>query len=375
MKVMIPKEITENEKRIAIVPEIIQKLIKKGMTVGVETGAGEGANIPDDWFAQAGAEIIGTHKKIFEDADTVLKVQRPTSEEFGWMKPDSLSISFFYPLTNYDSAKTAADKKVNVISVDSIPRITKAQRMDVLSSQTNIAGYKAVLIVANELGKAIPMMMTAAGTIKPSKFVIMGAGVAGLQAIATARRLGAIVEVSDIRKAAKEEVESLGARFIDLGNQEDFATKDGYAKEASEDFIRNQQSILKKHIADADGVITTALIPGKKAPVLITADMVAAMKPGSVILDMAIEFGGNVVGSKTGKTVTSNGVIILGEPNLPSRLAYQSSELYSRNLSNLIDYLFKNGTIELNPEDDILKGCLITHQGKIIHAATLETVK
>ncbi len=363
MQVMIPKENIEFEKRIAIVPEIVLKMVKKGLTVGIEKGAGEGCHIPDEWFIKSGAQIINGHKQIFEEADTVLKIQRPTNEELGWMKPGSLLVSYFYPMTNPDSVKFAAEKKINVISVDSIPRITKAQGMDVLSSQTNIAGYKAVILVANELGKAIPMMMTAAGTVKPAKFVIMGAGVAGLQAIATAKRLGAIVEVSDIRLAAKEEVESLGGRFIDLGSLEDFSAKDGYAKEADADFIKHQQAVLKNHISDADAVITTALIPGKKAPVLITEEMIASMKPGSVILDMAVEFGGNVVGSKTGRTVTSNGVIILGEPNLPSQLAYQSSELYAKNILNLIDYLFKNNSVELNPDDDILKGCLITFNG------------
>lgn len=372
MRVMIPKESVENEKRVAIVPEVVQKLIKKGFSVGVETGAGATSNLPDSYFKDAGAEIISTRKEVFATADVMIKVQKPTEEELGMLKPDALLISYFYPLYNLPLSQIAADKKINVISVDAIPRITKAQRMDVLSSQTNISGYKAVLLVANELGKAMPMMMTAAGTIKPSKFVIMGAGVAGLQAIATAKRMGAVVEVSDVRKAAKEEVESLGAKFIDLEENADMADAGGYAKEATADFIKKQQEILKNHVTEADGVITTALIPGKKAPVLITKDMVEGMKPGSVILDMAVEFGGNVEGSQPGRTVTPNGAIILGEPNLPSRLAYQSSELYSRNIFNLIDYLFKDGKILLDPEDDILKGCLITHLGKIIHEPSLQ---
>lgn len=376
MIISIPREITEGENRVAVVPDTASKLIKRGFEVQIEKDAGINAGFVDDEYKQIGAKIIEDTQTLFANADIVLKVQRPKTNqvlqknEIDLLKKDSLLISFMYALHYPEVAKQCADKGINVISMDAIPRTTLAQKMDALSSQANLAGYKSVIITANKLGKIFPLMMTAAGTIQPARVVIMGAGVAGLQALGTARRLGAIVEVSDIRPQVKEEVQSLGGRFIEVETDENMQDESGYAKEASAEFLQKQKELLFKHITNADIVITTALIPGKKAPVLVTEEMVKNMRPGSVILDMAVEFGGNCEISENRKTVNKYGVSIIGEPNLPSLVATNASEVYSKNLLALLDHISKEGKIELDLEDEIVKGSLLCYNGEVVHERT-----
>ena len=308
MVIAVPKEILPGENRVACVPDVASKFIKSGFQVHVEKDAGLNAGYTNEMYEKAGAKIVNLNE-LYSSADVVVKVQRPLDHptagkhELDLMKDGTLLITFLYPLNHPDLAKKCAEKKINVISMDMIPRTTLAQKMDALSSQANIAGYKSVIMCADALGKIFPLMMTAAGTISPAKVVIMGAGVAGLQALGTAKRLGAIVEVSDIRSAVKEEVQSLGGKFIEVDTDEDMQDEGGYAKEASEEFLKKQKELIFKHVTEADILITTALVPGRKAPVLVTEEMVKNMKPGSVVLDMAVEFGGNCEVSEKGKTV------------------------------------------------------------------------
>jgi len=365
--IAVPKEILEGENRVSITPDTAAKLIKAGFEVIIEKGAGLNASYPDEKYNEAGAKVAGI-SELYKSADIIAKVQRPSSEELKTYNKNSLLISFLYPLNYPEAAKEAAAAGINVISMDMIPRTTLAQKMDALSSQANIAGYKSVLMCANHLGKIFPLMMTAAGTISPAKVVIMGAGVAGLQALGTAKRLGAVVEVSDIRPAVKEEVQSLGGKFIEVETDENMQDAGGYAKEASEEFLRKQKELIFKHITEADIVITTALVPGKKAPVLVTEEMVKNMRPGSVVLDMAVEFGGNCEVSEKGKTINKYGVTIIGEPNLPSLVPYHASEMYSKNILNLIQHFSKEGKFNFNLNDEILKGCLITYNGEVINS-------
>ncbi len=376
MVIAVPKEILPGEKRVAIVPDVASKLIKKGFQINIETNAGLGASFTDKDYEAAGAKIFSNVEELYNSADIVLKVQRPVEHpelnkhELDLIKKDTLLIALVYILHYPEIAKQCAEKGVNLISMDAIPRTTLAQKMDALSSQANIAGYKSVLMAANELGKIFPLMMTAAGTIQPARVVIMGAGVAGLQALGTARRLGAIVEVSDIRPAVKEEVQSLGGRFIEVDTDEDMQDEGGYAKEASEEFLKKQKELIFKHVSDADIVITTALVPGRKAPILVTEEMIKNMKPGSVVLDMAVEFGGNCEISENGKTVTKHNVIIIGEPNLAGLVPVNSSSVYAKNLMALLDHIGKEGTVELNLEDEIVAGSLICHNGAVINERT-----
>ncbi len=381
MIIAVPKEILPGENRVAVVPDVASKLIKAGFQVQIENDAGLNAGFKNEKYIQAGVKVIEKVSELYSNADVVLKVQRPLQHpsegkhELDLMKEGTLLITFLYPLHHFDLAKKCAEKGINVISMDMIPRTTLAQKMDALSSQANIAGYKSVIMAANELGKIFPLMMTAAGTISPAKVVIMGAGVAGLQALGTAKRLGAVVEVSDIRPAVKEEVESLGGRFIEVETDESMQDEGGYAKEASEEFLKKQKELIFKHITEADIVITTALVPGKKAPVLVTEEMVKNMRPGSVVLDMAVEFGGNCEVSENGKTVKKYGVIIIGEPNLPSLVATHSSEMYSKNILALIQHIGKEGKIELKLEDEIVKGSLIAFNKEVINQRVKELIK
>jgi H+-translocating NAD(P) transhydrogenase subunit alpha len=344
----------------------------------VEKGAGAGAYISDEKFIDSGAKIAENTAALYQSSDVILKVQRPyinaenKIDETALFKKDTILITFMFALSYPQAAVRCAEAGINTLSMDAIPRITKAQRMDALSSQTNLAGYKSVLMAANEFGKIFPLMMTAAGTITPAKVVIMGAGVAGLQALGTAKRLGAIVEVSDVRPAVKEEVQSLGGKFIEVDSSENLQDSGGYAKQASEEFLRKQKEVLFKHITEADVVITTALVPGRKAPVLVTEEMVKKMRPGSVVLDMAVEFGGNCELSEMGKTVEKYGVKIIGEPNIPSLLPQQASELYSKNILALLQHISKEGNVVLNTEDEIVKGSLITYKGELVHERTKE---
>ncbi|RKZ00040.1 MAG: Re/Si-specific NAD(P)(+) transhydrogenase subunit alpha [Ignavibacteriae bacterium] len=373
MIIAVPKEILPGENRVACVPDVVSKFIKAGFELQVEKDAGLNAGFTNEMYESAGAKVIDNLNELYSSAEIVLKVQRPLDHpeagkhELDLMKEGTILITFLYPLNHPDLAKKCAEKKINVISMDMIPRTTLAQKMDALSSQANIAGYKSVIMCADALGKIFPLMMTAAGTISPAKVVIMGAGVAGLQALGTAKRLGAVVEVSDIRAAVKEEVQSLGGKFIEVDTDEDMQDEGGYAKEASEEFLKKQKELIFKHVTEADIVITTALVPGRKAPVLVTEEMVEKMKPGSVILDMAVEFGGNCEVSVIGKTVKKHDVKIIGEPNLPSLVPTHTSDMYSKNILSLITHIGKEGKVELNLEDEIVKGSLITNNGEVIH--------
>lgn len=381
MIIAVPKEILPGENRVAAVPDVISKLIKSGFEVLIEKDAGLNAGFTDDNYIKHGAKIISNILELYSSADIVLKVQRPIDNpsagkhELDLMKTGSLLITFLYPLFHFELAKKCADKGINVISMDMIPRTTLAQKMDALSSQANLAGYKSVIMAANELRKIFPLMMTAAGTISPAKVVIMGAGVAGLQALGTAKRLGAVVEVSDIRAAVKEEVQSLGGKFIEVETDENMQDAGGYAKEASPEFLKRQKEVIFKHVTEADIVITTALIPGKKSPVLVTEEMVKNMRPGSVVLDMATEFGGNCEISEKGKTVKKYGVTVIGEPNIPSLVATHASEMYSKNILSLLLHISKEGMVQLKLDDEIVKGCLITYNKEVFNQRVKDLIK
>ena len=374
MVIGVPKEILEGENRVAVVPDVASKLIKSGFQIIIEKDAGLKAGFTNDKYESAGAKVIENVEELYNSSDVILKVQKPNKNEIDLIKRDTLLITFLYPLHYYDLAKECAQRGIDIISMDMIPRTTLAQKMDALSSQANISGYKSVLITANLLGKIFPLMMTAAGTISPAKVVIMGAGVAGLQALGTAKRLGAIVEVSDIRPAVKEEVQSLGGKFIEVETDASMEDERGYAKEASEEFLKKQKELIFKHVTEADIVITTALVPGKKAPILITEEMVKNMREGAVILDMAVEFGGNCEVSEKGRTIKKYGVTIVGEPNLPSLVPFHASEMYSKNILNLLTYISKDGKIELKLEDEIVKGSLITYKGEVINSRVKELI-
>lgn len=380
MIIAIPKELLPGENRVACVPDVASKLIKSGFEIIVEKNAGLNAGFRDDQYIKAGAKIADTVEDLYSNADIIFKVQRPIEHPSGKHEVDlykkgSLLISLAYVLHYYETAKKCAEKGIDFISMDMIPRTTLAQKMDALSSQANIAGYKSVILAANHLGKIFPLMMTAAGTISPAKVVIMGAGVAGLQALGTAKRLGAVVEVSDIRPAVKEEVQSLGGKFIEVETSADMQDAGGYAKEASPEFLKKQQELIFKHVTEADIVITTALVPGKKAPILVTEEMVKHMRAGSVVLDMATEFGGNCEISERGKTVKKYDVTIIGESNLPSLVPTHASEMYSKNILSLIQHISKDGKINLNLDDEIVKGCLITRNGEVINQRVKELIK
>ena len=381
MILAVPKEILQGENRVACVPDVTSKYIKAGFEVHIESNAGLSAGFENANYEKAGAKIVDNLNDLYSNADIVLKVQRPLDHpsagkhELDLMKKDLILITFLYPLHQFELAKKCAEKGINVVSMDMIPRTTIAQKMDALSSQANISGYKSVIMAADALGKIFPLMMTAAGTISPAKVVIMGAGVAGLQALGTAKRLGAVVEVSDIRAAVKEEVQSLGGKFIEVQGAEDMQDEGGYAKEASEEFLKKQKDLIFKHITQADIVITTALVPGKKAPILVTEEMVKNMRPGSVVLDMAVEFGGNCEVSENGKTVKKHNVTIIGEPNLPSLVPTHASEMYSKNILNFITHFAKEGKFELNLEDEIFKGALITNNGEVVNPRVKELIK
>jgi NAD(P) transhydrogenase subunit alpha len=380
-QVFVPKESADGELRVAATPETVKRYIKDGLSVVIEAGAGAGANIADAAFEGAGAQIAHDARAAWGSADLVLKVSPPqlsaalAVDEASLLKPGALLISHIWPHKQLAAVKTLAERKVSTLAMDLIPRISRAQVMDSLSSQANIAGYKAVVLAASRLGKYFPLLMTAAGTIQPARVVIMGAGVAGLQAIATARRLGALVEVSDIRPAVKEQVESLGAKFIVLPLQESGEGAGGYAKEVSAEFLNKQREVLTQRIAAADVVITTAQVPGRPAPRLISADMVKAMRRGSVIVDIAADSGGNCELTENNKEVVKHGVLILGYSNLPNTMPEDASNLYSRNVYALVKLLNDKGTLTLNLEDEVIAGALLTSDGAVRHAPTAEAIK
>ncbi len=367
MIIAVPKETKFKENRVSITPTIAKDLIIKGFLVQVEAGAGLNSFFSDDSYKEFGATIVADKAALYAEADILLKVNAPLVDEVALLKKGAVLISFMWAATNPELVGACAKAGISAFSMDAVPRISRAQKMDALSSQANLAGYKAVLMCADTLGKIFPMMTTAAGTIKPAKVVIFGAGVAGLQAIATAKRLGAIVEVSDIRPETKEQVESLGGKFIVVKGDDTIKMEGGYVKGVSDEFLKLQQELVAKHVAEADIVITTALIPGRKAPVLVTEDMVKSMKFGSVILDMAVEQGGNVIGSKLNENVNINGVTIIGEGNIPSLLPMNASDLYAKNIQTLLYHLATNEGFKWEIDEEITKGSLIVHEGKKVH--------
>ncbi|WP_332772158.1 Re/Si-specific NAD(P)(+) transhydrogenase subunit alpha [Phenylobacterium sp.] len=371
--IAVTKERRAAETRVAATPETVKKLIASGFSVVVEAGAGTAASYQDADYAAAGATLAKTAKVAIGKADILFKVRAPVDEEIAALKSGALVVATLNPHQDKDALKALAAKGATAFAMEFVPRITRAQVMDVLSSQANLAGYRAVIEAAEAYGKAIPMMMTAAGTVAAAKVFIMGVGVAGLQAIATARRLGAVVTATDVRPATKEQVESLGAKFLAVEDEEfkNAQTAGGYAKEMSPEYQAKQAELVSSHIAKQDIVITTALIPGRPAPKLVSAEQVATMKPGSILVDLAVEQGGNVVGAKLGEVaVTANGVKILGVPNLPGRVAADASALYARNLMAFAGlFLDKEGAFAPDYEDEILKAALVTQGGAIVHPA------
>lgn len=353
---------------MALVPESVKKLVGSGATVVVERGAGEGSFASDEQYAQAGATLGSADDAL--GADIVVKVAKPTADEIAKLQPGATLITTLQPLTNHDLVKALADRKVTSLSMDAIPRVTRAQPMDSLSSQSNIAGYKAVLNAAAALPKFFPMLTTAAGTVTPARVFVIGAGVAGLQAIATARRLGAVVEAFDTRPVVKEQVQSLGAKFIEIDLGQSGEGTGGYARELTPEEQQKQRELMAERVAAADVVITTALVPGRKAPILITAEVIKKMRPGSVIVDLAAEMGGNAELTKPGEVNVVNGVRIDGTLNLPSTVSAHASQLYSRNVSSLLALVLKDGKLNLDLNDEITKGALITQGGEVVHGPT-----
>src|SRR5438094_5986759 len=371
MRIGVVRETTPGERRVALVPETVGRLAKSGNEVIVERGAGEASSFPDRMYTEAGGTIGDAW-----DAELVLKVARPSDEELARLREGALLIAFLSPLTNHDLVRELGRRRVTALSMDAIPRITRAQPMDALSSQATVAGYKAVLLAAVALPRFFPMLTTAAGTIAPAKALIIGAGVAGLQAIATARRLGAVVEAFDTRPVVREQVQSLGAKFLEVDLGETGEGAGGYAKELSEEAHRKEVQLLAKAVKENDIVITTAAIPGRKAPVLITKEMIPTMKPGSVIVDLAAETGGNVEGTEAGKTIVVNGVTIIGQLNLPASMPFHASQMYSRNIASLLALMLKkDGTFNVEMTDEVVKGTVITKDGEVVHAATKQAMQ
>jgi NAD(P) transhydrogenase subunit alpha len=379
MKIGIPRERRPNEARVAVSPDTVKKLVALGAEVMIEAGAGAGSAVPDGAYAAAGARIGIDEAESLRDADIVLKVQRPLTaneggpDELALLKPGAMLIGILAPYAAKEQVAAYAAQGVNAFAMEFLPRITRAQTMDVLSSQANLAGYRAVIEAAAVFGRAFPMMMTAAGTVPAARVMVMGAGVAGLQAIATARRLGAVVSATDVRPAAKEQVQSLGATFVAVEDEEfkQAETAGGYAKEMSDAYKAKQAALTAETIKKQDIVITTALIPGRPAPVLVNEEMVKSMKPGSVVVDLAVEQGGNCPLSEPGKIVVKNGVTLVGLLNIPSRIAVDSSALYARNLLAFLTPLVDKETkaLKINWDDEIIKATALTRDGKVVHPA------
>lgn len=363
----VPKETAELEKRVALVPETVAKLVEKGLDVHIEKDAGLASNYLDEAYREAGATIVGDRSQLFSNSDILIAIQTPAEDDLNKLKEGAILVCFLWALQNENTVSFLKSKKITALGMDAIPRISRAQNMDALSSMSSIAGYKAALIGANELDRYFPMMMTAAGTVAPAKVLVLGAGVAGLQAIATAKRLGAVVEAFDIRPAVKEQVESLGGKFVEVPDlDEDTETKGGYAKELSDDKQERQRQVIHEHAKKSDIIITTALIPGKPAPKLVTEQMVYDMHPGAVVVDLAAEQGGNCELTEAGKTIEVNEVKIAGPLNIASTLAYHASQLYSKNMMALLDHLLEEGKPHFDFEDEITLNTTITHQGEIV---------
>lgn len=371
MIVTVPKETAPGERRVALVPDLIPKLLKTGLEVVVQSGAGTAAGFPDSAYREQGARL---EPELPAGADIVLKVQPPTPDEVGALREGSTLIGFLQPYTNAAGIRALAARQVTAFGMELMPRISRAQAMDALSAMSTVAGYKAVLMAAGHLPKFFPLLMTAAGTITPARVFIIGAGVAGLQAIGTAKRLGAVVEAYDTRPAVKEQVESLGGKFVELGLETRNAeAKTGYATAQSEEFYKQQQALMLKSVQAADVVITTALVPGKRAPVLITEEMVRAMRPGSVIVDLAAEQGGNCALTEPGQEVVKHGVLVCGPMNLPSTVPFHASQMYARVVTNYLLHLLKDGKVQLDLSDELTRGPLVTHQGEVVHEAAKAT--
>ena len=369
MNIAVPKEVHPGETRVALIPEHIAKLAEMGAQITVETGVGQKLNFSDEDYVKAGAALEADRSSLLQTADMVLRIRKPAMEEVDLLKEGSTYVSLLDPFNERELIEALMKKRITSISMEMIPRITRAQKMDVLSSQANLAGYVAVIIAAERLDKIFPMMMTPAGTIAPAKVFVIGVGIAGLQAIATAKRLGARVDAFDTRPVVEEQVKSLGARFVKIDLGETGQTKDGYAKALTEDQLQKQREGMAKVCAAADVVITTAQVFGKKAPLIVTEDMVAGMSKGSVLVDLAVETGGNVAGSQANQEVEVNGVRIIGLANLPGEVAINASQMFSSNLFALVAEFWnaEKKCFVLDSEDEIIQGCVITHQGEILN--------
>jgi H+-translocating NAD(P) transhydrogenase subunit alpha len=366
MQIGVAKETAQGENRVALVPDVVGKFAGAGLEIVVQRGAGTAAMIPDELYERAGARLVADPGEVY-GCDVVVKVAAPTEDEATKLKADGILVGFLGPLTNGAGIRAIAKSGVTSFAMEAIPRISRAQSMDALSSQANIAGYRAALIGALELGRYYPMLMTAAGTIRPATVLVLGAGVAGLQAIATARRLGAVVQGFDVRAAVKEQVQSLGAHFLEFDLGGDLEGSGGYAKELTPEQQARQQELMAEAIGKVDVVITTAAVPGRKAPVLVTEEAVKKMKPGSVIVDLAAETGGNCALTQAGETIVAHDVKILGPLNVPSTMAEHASQLYSRNVQALLGLMLTEGELTLDFEDEVIKGACITRGGEIVH--------
>jgi len=371
MQIVVPAETWANERRVALIPDSVKQLTRAGLSVVVEAGLGEQVGYSDTEYTDAGASLSNDREALLQQGDIVLRVRKPTLEDVGLIKSGAIHISYLDPYNEVELVDSLAQQGVTAISMEMIPRTTRAQKMDALSSQANLAGYVMVLLAANTLDRILPMMMTPAGTLSPARVFVIGAGVAGLQAIATAKRLGARVEAFDTRPVVAEQVRSVGAKFVEIDLGETGQTEEGYAKELTPEQLELQRLGMKNVISQSDVVITTAQLFGRPAPRIVTKDMVDAMKPGGVVVDMAVDSGGNVEGSSPDETVVQNGVSIIGVSNLPSHVAKDASQMYSSNLYNLVSEYWdeENTSFNLDLEDDILKGCVITHDGDIVNEA------
>jgi NAD(P) transhydrogenase subunit alpha len=368
MQIGVPKETADGERRVALVPDVVRKLVQADGEVLVERGAGEGALIPDQQYEDAGAKLVEGAEAVF-GCDVVVKVAPPNPEEVRRLRSETVLVGFLQPLSNGEGIRAIAGTGATSFALESVPRISRAQSMDALSSQSNVSGYRAALIGAQELGRFYPMLMTAAGTIRPATVLVLGAGVAGLQAIATARRLGAVVQGFDVRSAVKEQVESLGATFLEFDLGGDMEGAGGYARELTAEQQELQQKLMAEAIGKVDVVITTALVPGRRAPILVTEEAVKLMKPGSVVVDLAAEQGGNCELTEPGKTIMAHDVKIAGPLNVPSTMAEHASQLYARNIEALLGLMIKDGKLELDFEDEVIAGACITRDGEIVNEA------
>jgi NAD(P) transhydrogenase subunit alpha len=373
MIVCVPKETAPGERRVALVPDLLPKLTGAGLEVVVQAGAGDAAGFPDSAYREKGARV---EAEVFPQADVLLKVQPPTAAEIAALKEGATLVGFLQPYTNAAGIKALAERRVTAFAMELMPRITRAQAMDALSAMSTVAGYKAVLIAAGRLPKFFPLLMTAAGTVTPAHVFVIGAGVAGLQAIGTAKRLGAVVAAYDTRPVVKEQVESLGAKFVELGLEtKEAEAKTGYARAQSEEFYKQQQALMSTSVAAADVVIPTALVPGQRAPVLITEEMVRGMRPGSIIVDLAAEQGGNCALTEPGQEVVKHGALIIGPINLPSSVPFHASQMYARTVTNYLGHLLKDGALRLDLGDELTRGPLVTHQGEVVHEAVKSVVR